>query len=122
MSQEVSKFGPNFDADGNYTGPESLTITFAKPIKLHERDENAVPSITLSEPDGAQMEAFQKEMLSSRNDFTAGCVLIHKNAVENGTPPAFTLAHAKKIKTRDFKRALDFLTGFIPPGPETGVS
>ena len=117
-AKPVSKFGKNFDDEGNYTGPDSLVLTFTPPLGLLANDPNAVASITLSEPNGEQMEAFQREMLKSRNEFTAGTILIHMNAGER----AFTPAHAKKLKSRDFKKAIDFLTGFIPPGPEDSAS
>lgn len=115
MDQE--KPATNFDKDGNYIGPDTLSLQLLAPLMLHEKDPNPITVLELSEPTVAQMGAFQAEMIKSRNEFEAGALLISLNASNK-----VGLPQAKKIRTRDFQKALDFLTGFIQPTPPDGNS
>lgn len=105
----------NFNDAGEYIGPESVTIPLTREVKLHKDDPNPIREITLVEPTVDQMSDFQDEANKTRNDFKAGAVLISKNA-------GIGLPQAKKLSTRDFQKALTFLTGFIPPGPKENES
>lgn len=107
---------PSFDDKGQYIGPESLTIICTRPLKLHANDENVVISFELTEPNIEQMGAFQNVMSKpGGNEFSAGAMLISMNAGQKALTPQL----AGKMSTRDFTRAIDFLTGFTPPGPKT---
>lgn len=101
----------NFDAAGNYIGLERLTLSLSRVVKLHDTDLNPLSEITLVEPTIEQMSAFQDEVNKSHNDFKAGAVLIQMNA-------GITVPQSRKLSTRDFQKAITFLTGFIPPGLE----
>lgn len=106
MDQDAAPAAP-----WEYTGAESLTLTLLKPLKMHETDPNTISEITLTEPTVAQMSAFTIEENRTKDEFAAGAVLIHKNVNKR----EFTLDLAKKMGSRDFKKALQFLMGFTTP-------
>ncbi len=95
-------------APWKYTGPETLTLALSREVKLAPSDQNPITEINLTEPTIEQMMAYEDARVRSRNNFEAGMILIQKNA-------NITLAQAKKLSTRDFEAALDFLTGFTTP-------
>jgi hypothetical protein len=94
-----------------YTGPETKTMTLRKPLRLSDKDPSPINEITLTEPTAGQMGAMEDERRKS-NEVTAGAVFIALNA---GISPA----HAKRLVSRDFEEALEFLGGFTAgPTPE----
>lgn len=96
------------DAPWEYTGPESLTLTFDPPLMVSKNDAHPVESITLTEPTAQHLSVFLSSQRRN-DDAQAGIDFI---AANSGVPPPYI----KKMRARDFGKALDFLGGFTQPG------
>lgn len=101
---------------GEYDGPEQLVLELRKPLKLHDDDENPVSQLVLTEPTAKQLSAFIKaQNKAGADDVEASLVFLFANT-------GVSIKHLEQLGARDLKKAMDFLSGFLPDTPPTGAS
>lgn len=96
---------------GRYIGPETLTITLKKPIKVD--GANPVTSITVTEPTSGQLSQ-SLDVERAKNEIEGNMLLISLCA---GIDPG----QARMLGKRDFEEARDFALGFFDQPPTYSV-
>lgn len=95
--------------EAEYIGPTELEIIFTPPLVLGTKADapDALASIKLSEPTAGQLSVFMSAQ-RTKDEAAASIDYIAANA---GVAPTYI----RKMRSRDFARAMDFLGGFTPP-------
>lgn len=96
-----------------YIGPDTLELVFNPPLSMVPNDPEPLQSITLKEPTAKHLSAFMQAQ-RKHDDVEATIMFIAANS-------GAMVPKLRQMRSRDFAKASEFLSGFTPPEPKAGA-